>query len=134
MCRYGQPELIRSDNGTEFQGAFRSMCEGLVVEHTTSGAHHPRAMGQVERMNRSVNGLIVQALLGNPATAWWEWVPDIAMILRMTAARSHGFTPYFLVYKSHPRIPGLQEYPRALDIDLDCPPDELAAVIAVKLQ
>ena len=65
--------------------------------------------------------------------AWWEWVPDVGMVLRMTVARSHGFTPYFLVYKAEPRIPGLADYPSALEIDPECHPDEMAAAIAAKL-
>ena len=58
VCRYGQPALVRSDNGSEFDGAFKAMCTSLGIEHAHAGPHHPRAMGQVERMNRTIKALI----------------------------------------------------------------------------
>ena len=100
IARYGVPVAVRSDRGTEFKGAFDRLCDLFSIRHYTTAPYHPRANGQVERINRSVKEMLRRALDSTPGSAWWEWIPDIAVVLRMTNARSHGYSPYYLVYKS----------------------------------
>ena len=75
------------------------MCKYLNIKHNTTTPYHPSANGQVERINRTIKESLRRALDAHPETAWWEWIPDIALVLRMTVARSHGISPYLVVFK-----------------------------------
>ena len=54
-CRWGPPDKIRMDNGTEFQTApVRALFAEFGVRVKRGAAHHPQSQGGVERMNRTL--------------------------------------------------------------------------------
>ena len=72
--------------------------------------------------------MIRRACDSTPGSAWWEWLPDISIVLRMTIARSQGFTPYYLVYKSEPSVPGLMDsYLDFPDLSEESDPPDMVA-------
>ncbi|EGT42489.1 hypothetical protein CAEBREN_28442 [Caenorhabditis brenneri] len=47
---HGYPELIVSDNGTQFvSGLFQNMCRNYGIEHKTTATYYPRSNGAAER-------------------------------------------------------------------------------------
>lgn len=50
FTKYGFPETIVSDNGTQFVSSeFRSMCEEYGITHLRTAPYHPQSNGQAER-------------------------------------------------------------------------------------
>ncbi|XP_071727507.1 uncharacterized protein [Rutidosis leptorrhynchoides] len=62
VCRFGMPNEIFSDNGTQFEGnPFRSWCQDLKIKQCFTSVAHPQANGQCEVTNRD----IVHAIKGS---------------------------------------------------------------------
>ena len=63
-CRWGPPDIVRMDNGTEFRNA---ICDALFqqfgVEVRTGAVRHPQSQGAAERMNRTLITLMRKVLL-----------------------------------------------------------------------
>ena len=56
---YGRPELILSDQGTQFTSpVFKQHLEDLGIGHITTPAYHPQANGTVERSHRTINEIL----------------------------------------------------------------------------
>ena len=51
VCHFGTPVCVRSDHGTEFQGAFIDYLHRMGIQHRLISVAHPRANGLVERYN-----------------------------------------------------------------------------------
>src|SRR5664279_2280604 len=55
VCRFGVPNRIITDNGTQFtSGAFLSYCEEMGIKVCFASVAHPRSNGQVECANAEV--------------------------------------------------------------------------------
>ena len=81
--RFGKPRWLRCDSGREFMGAFKALCEelGITLRFVSSG--RPEANGQVERVNREIKRSIRRYALLHPTTAWFDWIPEVLVGLRM---------------------------------------------------
>jgi transposase InsO family protein len=59
IYRFGVPQRVLTDNGTQFKGAkFLRCCADFGIHHQPSSAAHPQTNGQVER----INGLLLQGM------------------------------------------------------------------------
>ncbi|XP_071739848.1 uncharacterized protein [Rutidosis leptorrhynchoides] len=55
VCRFGIPNEIFSENGTQFEGEpFRSWCQELNIKQSFTSVAHPQANGQCEVTNRDI--------------------------------------------------------------------------------
>ena len=93
VCRYGAPQSLHSDQGTNFESAvFQGMCEVLGIEKTRTTPFRPQSDGQVERFNATL-----QKILASTAErCHWDWdlmVPYAVMAYRATKHSSSGLTP-----------------------------------------
>ena len=72
--RYGLPRLMRSDQGREFVNQWvAEWCRTNAVVHQLSPARHPRNMGVVERVHRSLLSLVRG---GDMTKTWSERLAD----------------------------------------------------------
>jgi transposase InsO family protein len=55
ICRFGVPNRIIIDNGSQFtSGAFQGYCEDLGIQICYVSIAHPKSNGQVERANAEI--------------------------------------------------------------------------------
>jgi ribonuclease HI/transposase InsO family protein len=112
--RFGIPNSIITDNGTQFTGKkFLDFCEGHHIQVDWADVAHPMTNGQVER----ANGMILQGLklriyndLNKFGKRWIKELPSVVWSLRMTPSRATGFSPFFLVYEVEAVLPTDLEY------------------------
>jgi transposase InsO family protein len=112
--RFGVPNSIITDNGTQFTGRkFLDFCEDHHIRVDWAAVAHPMTNGQVER----ANGMILQGLkpriyddLNKFGKRWMKELPSVVWSLRTTLNRATGFTPFFLVYGAEAILPTDLEY------------------------
>jgi transposase InsO family protein len=112
--RFGVPNSIITDNGTQFTGRkFLDFCEDHHIRVDWAAVAHPMTNGQVER----ANGMILQGLkpriyndLNKFGKRWMKELPSVVWSLRTTPSRATGFTSFFLVYGVDSILPTDLEY------------------------
>ncbi|XP_065182544.1 uncharacterized protein LOC135813373 [Sycon ciliatum] len=89
MCvRWGAPDVVRTDNGTEFRNAIvESLFKVMGVRVRTGAVRHPESQGAAERMNRSLLGLIRKVL-----STTSDWQQDLDVLLFFYRNRPHHAT------------------------------------------
>jgi transposase InsO family protein len=112
--RFGVPNSIITDNGTQFTGKkFLDFCEDHHIRVDWAAVAHPMTNGQVER----ANGTILQGPkpriyndLNKFGKRWIEELPSVVWSLRMMPSQATGFSPFFLVYGAEVILPMDLEY------------------------
>src|SRR3954470_14391751 len=109
IYRYGLPNSIITDNGTNFaKGAMAEFCEEHHIRLDLASVAHPESNGQAERANQSIlHGLKprLQVPLERTAGCWVEELPSVIWGIRTSVNRSTGFTPFFMVYGAEAVMP-----------------------------
>src|SRR5207237_10729000 len=114
MVRFGVPNRIITDNGTQFTGSeFKDWCEEMGIRICYASVAHPQSNGQVER----VNGMVLQgvksrvfARLKPYASKWARELSFMLWALRTSPSRATGESPFFLTYDSEPVLPTELEF------------------------
>jgi transposase InsO family protein len=112
--RFGVPNSIITDNGTQFTGKkFLDFCEDHHIRVDWAAVARPMTNGQVER----ANGMILQGLksriyndLNKFGKRWMKELPSVVWSLRTTPSRATSFSPFFLVYGAEAVLPTDLEY------------------------
>nr|AAV31299.1 putative polyprotein [Oryza sativa Japonica Group]AAV32107.1 putative polyprotein [Oryza sativa Japonica Group] len=112
--RFGVPNRIITDNGTQFTGGvFKDFCEDFGIKICYASVAHPMSNGQVER----ANGMVLQGIkarvfdrLRPYASKWVDQLPSILWSLRTTPSRATGQSPFFLVYGAEAMLPSEVEF------------------------
>lgn len=109
MCRFGVPNGIITDNGTQFiSAAFQVYCEGMGSKLPFASVVHPRSNGQAERANAEVlRGLKTRTFdkLKGHGKHWVEELQPVLWSIRTTPRRATGETPFALVYGAEAVLP-----------------------------
>ncbi|KAL0361941.1 UNVERIFIED_CONTAM: hypothetical protein Sradi_3878600 [Sesamum radiatum] len=105
LCRFGIPQKITTDNGTQFQGRkTKEWCAKWNIKQIFTSVGNPKANGQTEVSNR----IILQNLktkLGLHKRGWLDELPGVLWAYRTTTRTSTGETPFSLAYGSEALIP-----------------------------
>jgi transposase InsO family protein len=65
---WGKPDIIQTDNGTEFLGSFDTTLKTFQIKHIRGRPYHPQSQGSIEAFNRHIKNRINQMLASNPDT------------------------------------------------------------------
>ena len=102
---HGMPKRFIHDRDTQFAShfwtEFFSKCE---VQQAMSTAYHPQTDGQTERVNRVVEDYI-RHYVDNTQSNWKELLPMAEFAFNNATHDSTGFSPFYLNYGFHPRVP-----------------------------
>ena len=105
IIHYGFPARIHSDQGRNFESStIRHLCDlaGVRKSHTTP--YHPMSNGQVERFNHTFLDMLGTLDPAEKAD-WKKYVPVLTHSYNATRHESTGYTPFYLMYGRHPRLP-----------------------------
>ena len=103
--QFGFPAKIHHDQGTEFNNNLWKelhRCSGVVASNTTP--YHPQGNGMVERLNRTAQNML-KAIPEREKKRWKEHLPKLAFAYNTTVNKSTGYSPFFLMFGRHPRLP-----------------------------
>jgi hypothetical protein len=114
IYRFGIPNTIITDNGTQFTGKkFLNFRDDNHICVDWSAVVHPKTNRQVER----ADGMILQGLksrifkrLDKFRARWVAELPSVLWSLRTTPSRATGFTPFFMVHGSEVVLPTYIDY------------------------
>lgn len=103
---HGLPRTIISDRDPRFTGNFwRALFRALGTKLAMSSAYHPQTDGQTERANRTLEENL-RAFVNTKHNDWDEHLPIMEFAYNNSVNASTGFTPFYLNYGFHPRMPG----------------------------
>ncbi|MGL5706847.1 MAG: reverse transcriptase domain-containing protein [Aeromonas sp.] len=106
VTRWGVPEQLHSDRGSNFESALLGeFCSLLRITKTRTTAYHPEGNGQVERTNRSLKNLLRFFVPTDNASDWDMELPRCLLAYRATVHGSTGFTPHRMVTGREIRLP-----------------------------
>lgn len=75
ILRYGVPQVIATDRGTEFlSSTFQEVCKLLHISQLNSTAYHHQSIGALENSHKHL-GAYLRIQTDNHPDAWSKWIP-----------------------------------------------------------
>ncbi|KAG2207610.1 hypothetical protein INT45_004096, partial [Circinella minor] len=100
------PAEILTDRGANFMSKVLNLYLGrLKINHLLTSAWHSRTNSKVERSNGILKQMLRKYAHGQ-IHHWDQFVDPAVFACRVRKHRTHGFSPYFLVYGVDPKLPG----------------------------
>jgi hypothetical protein len=104
VTRYGAPEFVTSDNGTEFGAEFTHMLARLGVEHIHTSVAHPAANGAVERLVQSLKDMLATHI-NNQQSHWMQSLPSVRFAYMNRLHTALGVSPNEMLMGCKLRLP-----------------------------
>jgi len=106
ISKFGVPERIHSDCGSNFQSNFfREYCKLLGINKTFTSPYYPQSDGLTERLFRTAKSMIAAVMEERKTRDWSEVIPTVEFGLRTTGQKSTGFSPYEILFGKPARLP-----------------------------
>ena len=105
ICHYGFPEKFISDQGRNFESdLIEELCKiaGVKKVHTTP--YHPQGNGQCERFNSTLCNML-GTLSDEEKSDWKSHLGCMTHAYNCTKHASTTYSPYYLMFGRHPRLP-----------------------------
>ena len=105
ICHYGFPERFISDQGRNFESdLIKELCKiaGVKKVHTTP--YHPQGNGQCERFNSTLCNML-GTFSEEEKSDWKSHLGCMTHAYNCTKHASTTYSPYYLMFGGHPRLP-----------------------------
>ena len=118
ISRHGIPTAIHSDRGGSVHTAdlIKALYKLMGIEKTVTTSYRPQSNGGCERFNGTLKGLLWAYCQDNPKN-WLNCLDQVLFAYRTTVHSATGYSPFFLRYGTHPRLP--------VDLITGSPPPDL---------
>jgi hypothetical protein len=119
VMEFGPPYELISDRAKSFlEDAMPSYARFLRIQHLPSTSYHPRTNGMVERMHATLNHGI-RTMASDRMDRWDEFLPQVVFAIRVRKHAVTKFSPFYLLFGVHPRLPFDTSPPREILQPLD---------------
>jgi hypothetical protein len=98
FCEVGFPRRLKSDNGPQFRGPFKEVCDKFSIAHDTSSPYHPQSNGLAESAVKAMKGLLVK--VGKDVSGV-EF--RLALLAWRNTPRADGYSPAYAFFGRHLR-------------------------------
>jgi transposase InsO family protein len=109
VCRFGVPNRIITDNGTQFTSiVIQEYCEDLDIQIYYASIVHPKSNGQVKRANSEILKSLKTHTYDCFNKHGAKWIDELSCMLwanQTSPSRATGETPFFLVYRAEVVLP-----------------------------
>ena len=93
FMEWGTPCRVQTDQGNEFKGEFKRLCEELNIQLITSSPHHPQSQGKDEHSHQTWKSKIKYDYL-KVKTNWVESLPEYQNLYNQAFHTSLGMSPH----------------------------------------
>ena len=105
ICHYGFPEKFISDQGRNFESdLIKELCKIAGVKKVYTTPYHPQGNGQCERFNSTLCNML-GTLSEEEKSDWKSYLGCMTHAYNCTKHASTTYSPYYLMFGRHPRLP-----------------------------
>ena len=105
ICHYGFPEKFISDQGRNFESdLIKELCKIAGIQKLHATPYHPQGNGQCERFNSTLCNML-GTLSEEEKSDWKSYLGCMTHAYNCTKHASTTYSPYYLMFGRHPRLP-----------------------------
>lgn len=117
ICRFGIPDSVLSDGGTEFVNKVaQALFDQLNVKKMTTTPYHPQCNAQAEVINKSL-ARYMRTMLEDDQLDWEFFLPSMMFSYNTAMHEAIGTSPFMMMHGYRPNGPEKARTPKYFEMD-----------------